>query len=201
MDRMPDDERIRPGVFCPQYRPMCGPTAEGECRDRENTFSAAAHARKPFADMGPSGTQKCFLTQSKPSLVNWFAANILDQVCGGFSSVLRRRAMTGITTFPSEQDCFQEQNRNTGFDCKGDLGCQVHPGIYLQDHMVHSVQHPATPPGCDHPARVLGVAYPPCPQPRRGSWEKSWNRAVLATVQNQGLTPPWVTPTFFLFHL
>lgn len=32
--------------------------------------------------MGPGRTQKCFLTQSKSSLVNWFAMNILDQVCG-----------------------------------------------------------------------------------------------------------------------
>lgn len=109
-----------------------------------------------------------------------------------------RRAMTGITTFPSEQDCFQEQNRNTGFDCKGDLSCQVHPGIYLQDHVVHTVQRPATPPGCDHSERVLGVACCPCPQPRRGSWEKSWNREVLATEQNQGLTDPTLGNPHFL---
>jgi hypothetical protein len=31
--------------------------------------------------MGPSRIQKSILTQSKSSLVNWFAVNILDGVC------------------------------------------------------------------------------------------------------------------------
>lgn len=107
-------------VFFVHSNAQCeGQLKREKFREHYNMFSSTEDSRITICKHGSQQNAEGFW------VLPWLVALQWSGLWRGFPCVFRR-AITNITTFPGEQDCFQQQNRNACFNSKeGDLGCQV----------------------------------------------------------------------------